>query len=222
MSETINLHCQEYFGVPANGALIDEAIVTGVELPGHSFLRGYHYQPHAAREVQIPLEWEPVKAENLAEYYERHLTVQNESAPGWNCHSFAAAIMGWEVAWDNDKRPFHMPYATRPTDPGELQDQQAYTIRPPWRPMYHSMIGLPNPAFNIGVHGFRQALRIASNSHTKLIYPGQIHRYVRPTPLANKLGLLLPAFGRNLPVGGHEHQAYNFRPGDAPQHIRTN
>lgn len=211
MSETLILHCQEYFDFPQEKTTSDQAVVTGVELPGQSFLRGFHYDPHAAKEVQIPLEWEPKKAENLAEYYQRHLTVRNEGAPGWNCHSFAAAIMGWEVAWDNRASPYHMPSAISATHPTQLQDQQSYVLRRHSAPTRHAVIGMPNPVYNISVWGFRSPLKVTNNYQLLKVYSGDMYRHVRPIPFVNRVASLSASYRDHLPDGPHRYQEHTIQ-----------
>lgn len=165
--------------------------VTGIELPDGTSFRGYMHD--ASRpEAEMALEWRPDISENVAAFYEGHLTSPDPDRmrEGWNCHSFVAAAMGWEVCWSVGATPYFMPRGFRLIQPDQLQDQQPYANTSWGDALQHSFIGLPRWSQTLAVWAFRQPLCIANTVYTCQRYGEQIREHRPPRSRHVALGRL--------------------------------
>jgi hypothetical protein len=198
MSETLQLRLQQE-EIPAHPKHSPEPIavqlVTGVELVDGTSFQGAGYSQYLP-ETTLSLEWPTDMAERVAEHYEKYLARFAQPDSDWNCHSFVADAMDWEVQWSSEGYPYYMPRKLRSVDPTQLQDQEPYAVSPIFKDIEHSMIGLPDPTQNLGVWGMRKNLRVAPNEATAKYYGGKIYPHKVPRRLGGIATRLLQSHDR--------------------------
>lgn len=171
MSESIALLCRERPRLehpPEGGQVFDTTeLVTGVELADGTLIEGFWNQVsflHGKREpYQVLLDWPSDKAERFVDFFERHMVRPPDECPPANCHSFVAAVMGWEVFWKKGY-PFNMPTGGQ-ADPERLENGQPYALAEDGK-LLHSVLGTSDPTRNVSVWGYREYMLVASNEIT--------------------------------------------------------
>lgn len=202
MSEALQLRMQ----VPVNAdqhldrdGVLTAHIVTGVELADGSNFVGRSYNSSLPEDTLI-LEWEPAKAERVAEYFERYLAAPSMPNEGWNCHSFVTEAMGWDVQWSEKASPCYLPYERRQVGLDQLEDGVPYAISSRLRMPRHSMLGLPDPSQNLSVRGYCHNMVVADNTATLEQYKGKIYPYKAPCQLGRVASWIVDARARPFRV----------------------
>lgn len=213
MSETLQLHHQLRHGVrwTADNArmYVTNQVVTGVELPDGTNFRGVAYRQDLPEQTTT-LTWPTEQSERVAEYYQRFLTKDEVGKAGWNCHSFVAHVMGWNVRWDAGAYPYFMPFKHKSTPPTELENGVPYAVnKGVLAPTFtHSVMGLADPTHNLGVNGFLNQLYITSNETTRHQYAGNFQEHVAPRIASRAVSHLM---GRSyIPI--HRENRYPLKP----------
>jgi hypothetical protein len=183
MSESLQLRLQHHdqdMGTYCDPQTVTARLVTGVELADGSSLRSELYNPNLP-EAPMPLAWPTGMAENVFEYYGDYMMHPDRQDQGWNCHSFVASVMGWQMLWNEDATPHYMPHRPWSTGSERLKDHTPYAIKNPLlQGIQHSVMGLPDPIVNLGVWGFRNNLLVISNDVTVKFHGGKIYRHRAP------------------------------------------
>ncbi|MET1033445.1 MAG: hypothetical protein ABWX94_03010 [Candidatus Saccharimonadales bacterium] len=175
MSESLQLICHKVHDEAVNGTgqviYDDVLVVAGIEFSdGNRQLNRYH-DPEL---VETPLElgWSEAKLDALASFHAAHFanTLQEgKLGKPWNCHSFVAAIMEWEVYWKATASAYNMK-ATSTIQPDALSDSKAYGVGVSRRHIEHSVMGLADTSQNLAVESYRGRLLVSSNDYTGAKY----------------------------------------------------
>lgn len=170
-------------------------LVTHVELGDGTLIEGYaSHSPGWSRRNneprQVQLGWPEDKEQRLAEFFEEQMT-RHPTENTVNCHTFVAAVMGWEVLWKSTERqlntPFSMPTVGRASS-DHFENGQPYALKKRGG-LRHSALGTPDPTRNLSVWGRQEYLFIASNEITSAYYNNATW-YRHGSPSTSALGRL--------------------------------
>lgn len=191
MSETISLHCQE---APFSQKLNEEErmvanyLVTAVEMADGRFIKGHDpYDDQPTMTMSLSWEWE--RAERIADFYTNYLAKESRPTDGWNCHKFVVDAMGWKVLWSEQAHPYYLNPGFIAVETSVLRDQTPYVIKGKMEGigfLTHSMLGLPDPDYTLGVDGRNAGLWIAPHSTVAAKYGSKICRQY--PPIVQRLG----------------------------------
>lgn len=192
MAETISLHCQEApFSRVCNeaGRMVANYLVTGVELGDGKFIAGDKAYDNEQPTMTMPLQWEAEKAKRIAEFYSKYLAADARPTEGWSCHKFVVDVMGWEVAWSDQAQPYYLTPGIFAVNNAMFQDETPYIVKGRMagvKFLSHSMLGLPDPDYTLGVEGRDAGLWIKPHTAIAKKYGEKV--YKQHQPIVQRLG----------------------------------
>ncbi len=174
--ERITLLCQESStasSIPRSlGRKASALMVSGLEFGDDLLLHPmYGIKPVHERELALPA---PMIS-RLAAFYETHLTKGPDRSPSWNCHSFAVAMMGWEI--ENTERDLQALSAGQKIASTALRHGLPYVVSDQ-EEVLHSMIGI-DPQDCLGVVGRNRPLKILSVEDSVSLWGDSLHEAAR-------------------------------------------
>jgi len=177
------------------GRIVANYIVTGVELADGHLITGKTPYDHDQPTMTMPLNWEKEKAERVAEFYANYLAADAQPTDGWSCHKFVADVMGWEVLWSEHANPYYLTPGIFAVQASMLRDETPYVVRGKMEGvgfLTHSMLGLPDPDYTLGIDGRDAGLWIKPHAAITKKYGNRFYRQHQPVvQRLGKVGRLL-------------------------------
>ncbi len=137
----------------------------------------------------MPLHWEEEKAERVADFYTKYLAADSQPTDGWSCHKFVVHVMGWEVMWSDQGHPYYLTPGIFAVKNTMLRDETPYVVKGKMRGvrvLSHSMLGLPDPDYTLGVDGRDAGLWVKPHAAITRKYGDKIYQQYQP--ITQRLG----------------------------------